>query len=325
MQGNADIGFQLPKLGSLAELCAELHEEINSMTSTVTRFQSCVGFSLAAAAMVSIPTISLAVSVEEVPNPRQVDQGWVSDMADILSPATEATLNQKISELEAKNGSEIAVVTVPDTSPSETPKEFATTLFNYWGIGKAAHNNGVLFLISQGDRRVEIETGYGIEPHLPNDQVAQIIDQQIIPQFKQGNFDGGTLAGIQAVVQDLEPVNYTASSADVVHSSSIKTVDSSSPSTETSSSQAEVLSSWSGLSSSAVWGAGLLIVFLFLLMRNHDDDDSDGGKKHKKRQGWFSSSSSGYVGGYGGSGGCGGSGGGFGGGSSGGGGAGGGF
>ncbi|WP_242541945.1 TPM domain-containing protein [Leptolyngbya sp. Cla-17] len=109
--------------------------------------------------------------VEEVPNPRQANRGWVSDTANILNAATEKKLNQTISQLEAKNGTEIAVVTVPNTAPSETPKAFATQLFNHWKIGKANSNNGVLFLVSKGDRRVEIETGYGIEPVLPNAQV----------------------------------------------------------------------------------------------------------------------------------------------------------
>jgi uncharacterized protein len=115
-----------------------------------------------------------------------------------------ATLNQKISKLEAENGAEIAVVTVPETAPSATPKQFATELFKYWGIGKKGINNGVLFLISKSDRRVEIETGYGIEKILPNAQVGNLINQLIIPHFKQGDFVGGTRAGIQALIKALE-------------------------------------------------------------------------------------------------------------------------
>ncbi|MEP0873341.1 TPM domain-containing protein [Trichocoleus desertorum AS-A10] len=308
------------------------------MASKVTRFQSRIGMSLATAAIVSIPTVSLAISVEQVPNPRQANGEWVSDVANILSPDTEASLNQQISELEAKNGSEIAVVTVPDTAPSATPKQFATTLFNYWGIGKATHNNGVLLLISQGDRRVEIETGYGIEEHLPDAQVGQIIDQQIIPRLKQGDFDGGTLAGIQAVAQELAPVTYSASSANPASPSLIHTAADSSQATDVSSSSV-IEASNSSFNLAAVLGWGGLLLFISLLVtaviRSHDDDDSNGGgdgggKKSHQHRGWVSSGGNYTGGGYGGSGGCsggssGGGGGGFGGGSSGGGGAGGGF
>lgn len=154
---------------------------------------------------VFLPLPSHALTVEEVPNPRQEYGGWVTDRAAILSDETEAKLNRMISELEEKNGAEIAVVTVPETSPSATPKEFTTTLFNHWGIGKADVDNGVLFLISTGDRRVEIETGYGVEGILPDAKVGNIIETKITPQFKQGNYDRGTLAGTNALIAALEP------------------------------------------------------------------------------------------------------------------------
>ncbi|MEQ9625398.1 TPM domain-containing protein [Coleofasciculus chthonoplastes] len=149
------------------------------------------------------PLSAHALTVEEVPNPQQLNGTWVTDMADILSQDTERQLNQMISELEIENGTEIAVVTVPETSPAPSPKSFTTELFNHWGIGKADEDNGVLFLISIGDRRVEIETGYGIEPILPDAQVGQIIETKITPPFKQGNFDAGTLAGTKALVVHL--------------------------------------------------------------------------------------------------------------------------
>ena len=153
---------------------------------------------------IAFPLPSLAVGVESVPNPRQEDGTWVTDMAKVLSETTEVKLNQLITNLEAQNGSEIAVVTVPDTAPSSSPKEFATDLFNHWGIGKAEADNGVLFLISTGDRRVEIETGYGIEGILPDAKVGNMIAQKITPRLKQGDYDSGTLAGTQALVGALQ-------------------------------------------------------------------------------------------------------------------------
>ncbi|WP_414528265.1 TPM domain-containing protein [Nodularia chucula] len=152
------------------------------------------------ASIVLAPLSSLALKVEEVPNPRQVSGGWVTDMANILNADTKAEINQMIADLEAKNGTEIAVVTVPTTSPAPSPKSFATELFNHWGIGKQGEDNGVLFLISVGDRRVEIETGYGIEAILPDAKVGNIINSEIIPEFKQGDFAGGTLAGTKALI-----------------------------------------------------------------------------------------------------------------------------
>jgi uncharacterized protein len=146
--------------------------------------------------LILFPLPSNALTVQDVPNPRQDNSGWVTDMAQILSPNTEAKLNQIISELERQTGDEIAVVTVTETTPAPSAKAFTTKLFNYWDIG----NKGVLFLFSKGDRRVEIRTGYGIESLLSSAQVSDIIQKEILPQFRQGNLEGGILAGIQSVV-----------------------------------------------------------------------------------------------------------------------------
>jgi len=93
---------------------------------------------------------------------------------------------------------------VPDTKPSATPKAFATELFNFWGIGKKGKNNGVLLLISSGERRVQIETGSGIQSILPDAKAVGIIETQITPRFKQQDFDGGTLAGTKELVNVLQ-------------------------------------------------------------------------------------------------------------------------
>jgi uncharacterized protein len=157
-----------------------------------------------ALAFVLFPGVGLALEVKDVPNPRQINGTWVTDMAGMLDEPTEAQLNSLISQLERKNGTEIAVVTVPETTPSASPREFTTKLFNYWKIGKKGRDNGVLFLISKSARRVEIETGYGMEAILPDSQVGNMIDTQITPRFKQGDFNGGTLAGTKALVVAIE-------------------------------------------------------------------------------------------------------------------------
>jgi len=174
--------------------------------------QQIICSSLLCFSAMAFPLTSQAITVQEVPNPRQVNNTWVTDNANILSDITETQLNQMISDLEAKNGSEIAVVTVPDTKPSATPKAFATELFNSWGIGNKGKNNGVLLLISSGERRVQIETGSGIQSILPDGKVVKIIKTEITPRFKQQDFDGGTLAGTKALVNVLQTPTVNAQS-----------------------------------------------------------------------------------------------------------------
>ncbi|MGL5082304.1 MAG: TPM domain-containing protein [Microcoleaceae cyanobacterium] len=154
-----------------------------------------------------IPVLSHALTVQDIPNPREINGGWVADTANLLSNETEAKLNQILSELAAENGSEIAVVTVPSTQP-DSPQEFATELLNNWGIGKAGQDNGVLFLISINDGRVEIETGYGVEGVLNDAKVGRILDEQVIPQFQQKNYEAGIFAGTVALTQALETESF---------------------------------------------------------------------------------------------------------------------
>lgn len=154
------------------------------------------------------PLPSLALTVQEVPNPQQEYGAWVIDMAEILSPKTEAQLNQMISELEAKNGSEITVVTVPEVRPAPNTKDFATKLFNYWKIGKKEQNNSVLFFVSPSDRGVEIKTSKGVQNILPNYKVKNLLETKVLPKFKLGLLETGIVAGTTELVSSVETGEY---------------------------------------------------------------------------------------------------------------------
>jgi uncharacterized protein len=156
-----------------------------------------------------LPTAHLhAIPISDIPNPRKLNGTWVSDVANIVSAETESQLNRRISQLAAKNSSEIAVVTVSDTIPSATVKAYATELFNTWGIGKRGIDNGVLFLISVNERRIEIETGRGVSPYISDRQVKQIIEDQITPEFKRQNYDRGIINGVEEMAGRLEKINF---------------------------------------------------------------------------------------------------------------------
>ncbi|UNU27567.1 TPM domain-containing protein [Microcoleus vaginatus HSN003] len=243
------------------------------------------------------------MTVQEVPNPRQVNNTWVTDKANILSDSTETQLNQMISDLEAKNGSEIAVVTVPDTKPSATPKAFTTELFNFWGIGKKGKNNGVLLLISSGERRVQIETGSGIQTILPDAKAVGIIETEITPRFKQQDFDGGTLAGTKALVNVLQTPMVNAQSqttlplAPIVPSQGVKPspIPSQSPVISNSKSTGE------DLSNSIILGLFILVpgffifnIFRSLFSRNSPSPSHRRYSPHNSSSSDYSSSSSGY-------------------------------
>lgn len=140
--------------------------------------------------------LSNVVAVTDVPNPRTSNR-WVSDSANIIDADTEAKIEAVVQQLYDGRTIELAVVTVDDTR--ETPKAFATALFAHWGIGNAQTNNGVLVLMVMGKRRLEIETGTGIEAALPAQWLSDMQARDMVPKFKARDFGGGLLAGVEAI------------------------------------------------------------------------------------------------------------------------------
>ncbi|MEZ4991974.1 MAG: TPM domain-containing protein [Saprospiraceae bacterium] len=142
--------------------------------------------------------------VEDVPDPKKTaGRGYVSDPGNYLSPDGVQRLNNLISSLETNSTAQIAVVLLPSIG-DQVPKDFATELFQYWGIGQAGKDNGLLILVVMDQRRVEFETGYGLEGVLPDLICYRIINENFVPYFKQGNYDEGLISSVDRVKTLLE-------------------------------------------------------------------------------------------------------------------------
>ena len=141
-------------------------------------------------------TSAAAMSVEEVPNPRDRNE-WVSDTVDVIPSAIESQINDRLDTLEHDLGVEVAVVTVQQVD-TPTPKDFATELFNHWGIGKASKDNGLLVLLVLGDRRLEMETGYGTEAVLTDGWLKRMQQEKMVPKLKADKYGEGLRAGVAA-------------------------------------------------------------------------------------------------------------------------------
>ncbi len=154
-----------------------------------------------AAVVLLIAPAALAESVTQVPNPRA--QGvWVSDPIDAIDGNVEARINRAIDSIHADQGVEIAVVCV-ESVDTPTPKDFATALFNHWGIGKAGKDNGLLVLLVRGQRRLEMETGYGLESVLTDGWLKTMQGAEMVPFFKAGDHGSGLEAGVNASISRL--------------------------------------------------------------------------------------------------------------------------
>jgi uncharacterized protein len=143
-----------------------------------------------------------------VPNPRTTSGSWVSDPAHHLQPSTIAAINSTVSALEESTTAEIAVV-VLDSLDGLEPGDAALRLHRMWGVGKANRDNGIVLLWSPALRKVFVSVGYGLEGVLPDARAGRIQDQSIIPAFRRNDFDGGMLAGVNALAAAAREETYS--------------------------------------------------------------------------------------------------------------------
>jgi uncharacterized protein len=129
--------------------------------------------------------------------------GRVVDTADLLLPGEEAALTQKLEALQQASSRQLVVATVPDLQgyPIE---DYGYKLGRAWGIGQKEANNGVILLVSKGDRKVRIEVGYGLEPIITDALSGDIIQNRILPRFKADDYPGGINAGADAIIEQLQ-------------------------------------------------------------------------------------------------------------------------
>jgi len=123
----------------------------------------------------------------------------VVDQANIIEPATRIAIEQKLAELEAKSGIQIAVATVSSLEGQDI-EPYANELFRSWKLGEKTKNNGVLLLVAPNERRVRIEVGYGLEKTLTDALSKVIIANAITPRFKAGDFSGGVSRGVDDII-----------------------------------------------------------------------------------------------------------------------------
>ncbi len=124
--------------------------------------------------------------------------GFAYDYAGVMSGAHRTQISRVLEELEAKTGAQVKVVALKSLEGGEV-NDFATRLYERWGIGTKGKDDGALLLAAIEDRKVRIEVGYGLEGVIPDALAGRILDTHVLPQFRAGDFGGGLLAGAEAI------------------------------------------------------------------------------------------------------------------------------
>ncbi|GEM_PF-815184 len=136
--------------------------------------------------------------------------GYVNDYAQILSAPQASALDQEIRDFDNRTTIEIAVVAV-DSIGSESPQDYAVNIANYWGVGKRGKDNGIIFLVAMQSHDIWIETGAGLSEKISDEQVQEIVDDVIIPQFRAGRPDQGVIDGTRSLIRHFDAAYRTSS------------------------------------------------------------------------------------------------------------------
>jgi uncharacterized membrane protein YgcG len=126
------------------------------------------------------------------------DKDWVNDYIELLTTEQKTVLKHELQSLEDSVGSQLVVMIIDNLQGMEI-SEFSYHIANSWGIGRKDFDDGVLVLLSMNDRQMRIEVGYGLEKILKDEIAAQIIQEEMIPEFREQRFYEGLLAAVKKI------------------------------------------------------------------------------------------------------------------------------
>jgi uncharacterized protein len=143
-------------------------------------------------------TFAFGAQAAEVMPPRPPQ--YFNDYAHVASPATVAELNSQLEQFERDTSSQILVAVYPKMETDSSIEDYTVRVAQSWGVGQKEKNNGAVLFVFVQDHKMYIQVGYGLEGALPDALAKQIIENEIKPHFRGGDFDGGLRAGVAAIL-----------------------------------------------------------------------------------------------------------------------------
>lgn len=125
--------------------------------------------------------------------------GYVNDYGGMLSPEVKARIESELAAFEKSDSTQVVILTIPSLE-GEVLEEFAIKAGETWKIGQKGKDNGVIIVVSKGDKKIRVEVGRGLEGKLTDLMAGRIIDLVIKPRFKRADYDGGLHAGVAAII-----------------------------------------------------------------------------------------------------------------------------
>ena len=141
--------------------------------------------------------IAGAQASEVIPS---VPAAYFNDYAGIVKPETARALNDELEQFERASSNQILVAVYPSMQSDSAIEDYTVRVAQAWGVGQKGRNNGAVLFVFVRDHKLFIPTGYGLESVLPDALCKRIIDEQISPRFRRGDYEGGLEAGVQSMI-----------------------------------------------------------------------------------------------------------------------------
>jgi len=126
---------------------------------------------------------------------------YFNDYAQVVPVDTANNLNKTLEDFEKTTSSQVVVAVFPKMQSDSSLEDYTRRIAENWKVGQADKRNGAVLFVFVQDRRLRIEVGYGIEGSLPDALAKRIIEDEIKPHFRRGNYEGGLTAGTTAILQ----------------------------------------------------------------------------------------------------------------------------
>jgi len=126
-------------------------------------------------------------------------KGYINDYANMMSPSVRTKLTNELRELERTDSTQIVILTISSLE-GQPIEDYSIKVAEAWKIGQKGRDNGIILIFASKERKMRIEVGRGLEGKLTDLTAGRIIDLVIKPRFKRGDFNGGFVAGVAALI-----------------------------------------------------------------------------------------------------------------------------
>ena len=152
------------------------------------------------AALFAVPLFLARAGAAAGPVVPPVPTRFVTDKAGVIAPDVAAGLERRLFDFEKETSNQFLVYTETAVPDGTTLEEYTVTCAQVWKAGQTQRKNGMILFVFPGSRKARLEVGYGLEGAMPDALARRVLDEQVLPRFRAGDYSGGISSGVSAAI-----------------------------------------------------------------------------------------------------------------------------